>query len=198
MPANIRIPQADFAKIQRNLKSLDKELYNEFRREMRAEMKPYAQKLQGNIPNQSPLSGMDRRRVNPRAPYIYKKPRARISVGTGRISKKSMATGVAVVSIIFGNSKGLGGFSIMETAGAEDGSNPIERSLVSQGFPRRGRGSGRFVIPQFYDMQNQVERDAVKIINEYAKKATRRLAALATLRGAGSGLGALAKTTRNF
>lgn len=197
MPANVRIPQADFAKLQRKLKSLDKELYNEFRREMRAEMKPYAEKLQGNIPSESPLSGMDRRRARPRAPYIYKKPRARISVGTGRVSKKSLATGVAVVSIVFGNSKGLGGFSIMETAGAET-SNRVDDSLQGIGRPRRGHGSGRFVIPQFYEMQSQVERDAVQVIEAYSKKATRRLAALKTLRATGGGLAGVAGMTRKL
>jgi hypothetical protein len=171
---------------------------------MRAEMKPFAEKLKVNIPSTSPLSGMSRRAryarqsFDARAPFVYKKPTARISVGTGRITKKSKASGVAVVSIVFSDKRPFAAFSVLETAGAQTPGNRVARALDRAGFPLRGRGKGRFVLPDFYEMRPQIERRAMDVIDRYAKKASRGLAALSAVRGTGSGLGALAKMTRKL
>jgi len=124
MPARIRIKQADYAKLQRELKDLDKDLFNEFRRVMRAEMKPYADQLKSKVPSTSPLSGMGRKAryarqsFDDRKPFVYKKPTVRISVGTGRIPKDSKAKGVSIVSLVFSDKRPFSAFSVMETAGA--------------------------------------------------------------------------------
>jgi hypothetical protein len=182
MPARIRIQSTDLRRLQSELKELDKDLFNEYRRSMRGEMKPFSQKLQGSIPTQSPLSGMSRRAryarqsFEERSPFVYKKPRARVSVGTGRISKKSMASGVSVVSIVFSDKRPFAAFSIMETAGARTPGNRVARALDRAGHPLRGRGKGRFVIPDFYDMRPQMEKTAINVIRRYAAKVSKRFA----------------------
>jgi len=182
MPARIRIKQADYGRLQRELKDLDKDLFNEFRRTMRAEMKPYADQLKSKIPSTSPLSGMARKAryarqsFDLRQPFVYKKPTARISVGTGRIPKSSKAKGVSIVSIVFSDKRPFSAYSVMERAGSETPGNRVARSLDRAGFPLRGRGKGRFVIPDFYAKAPQIERDAKKVIEQYAAKVSKRLA----------------------
>ena len=182
MPARIRIEQADYAKLQRELKDLDKDLFNEFRRVMRAEMKPYSQQLKSYVPSSSPLSGMARnaryarQSFDARKPFVYKKPTVRISVGTGRVSRNSKASGVSIVSLVFSDKRPFSAYSVMETAGARTPGNRVARALDRAGFPLKGRGKGRFVIPEFYKRQPQIERDAKKVINEYAEKVSKRLA----------------------
>jgi hypothetical protein len=182
MPAGIRFKQANYAKLQRELKDLDKDLFNEFRRAMRKEMKPYAQELKSGIPNQSPLSGMARnaryarQSFDDRKPFVYKKPRARISVGSGRVSRSSRASGVSIVSIVFSDKRPFSAFSVMETAGARRPGNRVARSLDAAGFPLRGRGKGRFVLPDFYAMAPAIQQDARNVIEKYARMVSKRLA----------------------
>lgn len=177
MPARFRIPQTDVRRLQKELKELDKDLYNEFRREMRAEMKPFAQKLQSNIPSTSPISGMSRRpprgrqSVEERAPFVFKRPRARVSVGSGRI--KSGSSGVSVVKIVFNDRRPTSAFSVMETAGT-NGSNRVSRALATAGYPLKGRG--RWVIPQFYQAQPLITNAARRVLRKYAEKVSKDLA----------------------
>jgi len=177
VPASFRIEQKNVKRFQRELKDLDKDLYNEFRREMRAEMKPFAQKLQSNIPSTSPLSGMSRRpprgrqSIEERSPFVYKKPRARIAVGTGRI--RSGSSGASIVKIVFNDRRPSSAFSVMETAGA-NGSNRVSRALATAGYPLRKRG--RFVIPDFYEREAEVVRAARKVLQKYSKMVSKKFA----------------------
>jgi len=182
MPASFRLKQPDVKRVMQELRDLDKDLYNQMRREMRSELKPLADKLHQQIPSTSPLSGMSRRPprgrqdISQRAPFVFKRPRPRISVGTGRI--KSGASGVSLVKIVFNDRRPTSAFSVMETAGTQ-GPNRVARALNTAGFPlrRRGRGKGgRFVIPEFYERENEVVGTARRILQKYARMVSKDLA----------------------
>lgn len=177
MPASFRIDQRNVKRFQRELKDLDKDLYNQFRREMRAELKPFADKLQSNIPSTSPLSGMSRRpprgrqSIDERQPFVYKKPRARIVVGSGRI--REGRSGTSIIKIVFNDRRPTSAFSVMETAGTQ-GSNRVSRALATAGYPLRKRG--RFVIPDFYERENQIVGTARKVLQKYSRMVSKRFA----------------------
>jgi hypothetical protein len=57
MPAQLVLGASDVRAFVRELRDLDKELYNQLRRELRAELSPVSKKLQAGIPSKAPLSG---------------------------------------------------------------------------------------------------------------------------------------------
>jgi len=176
MPAAMTIKEQDFQNLVRELKKVDADLVNEFRKEFRQEMKPLADKLAGNIPAKSPLSGWVGSN-GAQLPYLWRKTNASITAGSrskgrGRASRE-------VVSINFKQPA----FNILELAGVANkgkdkggmtyrGENLV-KGLAKKGFPLGDRG--RWVIPQYYKMQPQVREKAIKILQKYGDKVSRRL-----------------------
>jgi len=182
MPASFRIPQARIRRLQKELRDLDKDLYNEMRREMRSALKPVADSLHSQIPSAPPISGFARnprgvrQGIQERAPFVWKRPRPRISVGTGRIRKGS--SGTSIVKIVFNDRRPTSGFSVLERAGTQT-NNRLARAMNTAGYPikRVGRGKGgRFVIPEFYRNEDRITGIAVKMLDKYGRKVSVRLA----------------------
>lgn len=182
MPASFRIPQTRVKALQRELKELDKTLYNEMRREMRAGIKPIADQLHAQIPSSPPISGFARRprgvrqSIEQRAPFVWKRPRPRIAVGTGRIG--TGRSGTSLVKIVFNDRRPAAGFSVLERVGTQ-GSNRLSRAMNTAGYPlrRSGRGKGgRFVIPEFYRNEDRMVRIARDILQKFGRKVSKDLA----------------------
>jgi hypothetical protein len=178
MPAAMTIKQDDFQALIRELKKVDADLYNEFRKEFRSEMKPLADKLANNIPKQSPLSGFAGKN-GAEMPYLWRKVNPSITVGS-RSRGRNRATR-EVVSINFKQAA----FSILELAGVANkgktkagmthrGLNLV-RGLEKVGYPLGDRG--RWVIPQYYKEQGAVRDKAIKILQKYGDKVSRKLGA---------------------
>lgn len=171
MPASFRIPQVHVKRLQRELKELDKTLYNDMRREMRAGLKRFADRLHSKIPTAPPISGFARnprgvrQSIDQRAPFVWKRPRPRISVGTGRIGRGR--SGTSLVKIVFNDRRPTSGFSVLETAGT-NGSNRLSRAMATAGYPLRRKG--RFVIPEFYDNEDVVVAIARRILQKFGAK----------------------------
>jgi hypothetical protein len=176
MPAAMTIKEQDFQNLVRELKKVDADLYNEFRREFRQEMKPLGDKLASNIPVKSPLSGFLGRN-GAEAPYLWRKSNASISVGSRSRGRKRASR--EVVSINFKQAA----FNILELAGVANkgkdkggmtyrGENLV-RGLAKAGYPLGDRG--RWVIPQYYKMQPQVRQKAIAILQKYGDKVSRKL-----------------------
>ena len=176
MPAAMTIKAQDFQKLIYELKKVDNDLYNEFRREFRQEMQPIANELASNIPPQSPISGFLGSN-GAELPYLWRKVNPSIQVGSRSRGRKRAAR--SVVSINFNQA----GFSILELAGvsnkgkSKDGmtyrGENLVRGLAKVGYPLGDRG--RWVIPQYYEKQGAVRDKAVEILQRYAAKVSRRL-----------------------
>lgn len=176
MPASFRIPQVRVKQLQRELKELDKTLFNDMRREMRASLKPFADRLHSRIPTAPPISGFARRprgvqqSIEQRAPFVWKRPRPRISVGSGRIARGR--SGTSLVRIVFNDRRPTSGFSVLETAGAR-GPNRLSRAMATAGFPLRGKG--RFVLPEFYENEDIVVNVARRVLRKFARRVSEDL-----------------------
>jgi hypothetical protein len=178
MPAEFRVEPQNFQALINELRNVDKELVNEFRREFRSELKPYGNKLRANIPSKSPLSGFTARK-GAQSPYIYSKPTVAIDVkfrGKGKQPR--------LVSLFFNDRRPNAGFSILETAGSrnigKDKGGMTQRGLnmvtglATAGYSL-GKG-GRWVIPQFYSTaQSEMTAAAKKIIVKFANKVNLKL-----------------------
>ena len=177
MPATFRIEPSNLQALITELRSVDKELVNEFRREFRSELKPFGDRLASNVPSAPPISGFGKLG---QSPYIYRKPTVKIDT---TFRKKSRRNQVPVVSIRFNDRRPNAGFSILETAGTRNigkdkggmthrGVNMVT-GLASKGFSV-GKG-GRWVIPQFYSRQPEITEVAKKILVKFAGKVNLRL-----------------------
>lgn len=167
-----------------DLRKLDRDLYNELRRELRADLKPLAQRLQKNIPRGgSPLSGMSssprisrsRQSAQQREPYVWRIPPARVEVGTRRRGRRGVRN---VVRIRFNDKRPYAAFSVLETARQARGyrgQNMIRG--INAKYPAVGKG--RWVIQQFYDRKQEVIMIIKPIVLRFGVKASARLAAKA-------------------
>lgn len=184
MPASFTLRRTDVSRVIGELKRVDKELFNEMRRDFRREIRPYANQYKANIPGASPLSGMSRgvriartrRPVEERSPFVWKKPGSSIDVGSrSRGIRNARYKTEPVVRIRFRDKRPFSAFSILETARqgrSVRGQNMI-RGIQSK-FPAVGKG--RWVIEQFYQDQPELIVIARRILREYAGKVSNRLA----------------------
>lgn len=173
MPAAFTLKPQDYNMFLKELKDVEPGLVNEFRREFRSELKPVAKKLADNIPSSSPLSGFTKRQGG-ELPYLWRKPNPSINVA-GRASR---AKRQKLVAVQFKQPA----FAILELAGTanrgKDKGGMTQRGLnLVQGLRTAGYGlgdRGRWVIPQWYKQENTVQDIAVKILDKYGKKVSRK------------------------
>jgi hypothetical protein len=178
MPASFRIEPSNLQALIYELRAVDKELVNEFRREFRSELGPLANQLASNIPSSSPISGFAAK--GGQSPYIYRKPTVKIDTS---FRKKSRRNQIPVVSLKFNDRRPNAGFSILETAGARNigkdkgGMTYRGRNMVT-GLSKAGYSlgkGGRWVIPQFYSRQGEITEVAKRIVVKFAGKVNLKL-----------------------
>lgn len=184
MTVSLTLRKTDVSQLIRELKSVDKELFNEMRREFRREIRPTANQLKSNIPGPSPLSGMSRgvriartrRPADERSPFVWKKPGASIDIGSkSKGRRRGRLQTEPVIRIVFTDKRPYSAFSILETA--RQGSGFRGRNMVA-GINSKVPpvGKGRWVIKQFYDEQPQLINIARTILRKYGAKVSARLA----------------------
>ena len=175
MPAAFTIKQENYEFFVKEIKRVDKELFNEFRREFRRELQPHAKKVAGNIPSKSPLSGFTKGK-GAEVPYLWRKPNPSIDVAARARPKRGVAK---IVSVKFKQPA----FAILELAGVankgydkggmtQSGLNLV-KGLQKGGFGLRDRG--RWVIPQWYAQEPAVRAVAIRILEKYMKKVSVKL-----------------------
>jgi len=174
MPAQLILGASNIQAVVKELRTLDRELYNTLRRELKAELSPVSKKIQSNIPSKAPLSGFAKR--NATGPeglrYTWQKPTAGVNTDLG--NPKRAASGLTpLVSLFYRDKGGTAGFSILELAGSKNIGRFKNGLMAKKGFPLGDRG--RWVIPQYYKMQPQVREKAIKILQKYGDKVSRRL-----------------------
>lgn len=180
-PVQIDVRDVDVEKALVELRKLDRDLFNQLRREFRADVKPIAKELQGNIPRGgSPLSGMSssarisRSRKAPaqREPYVWKLPTVKVDLGTRR---RRRARNVPLARIYFNDKRPFSAFSVLETARDSFGfrGDNMLRGINSK-FPPKGKG--RWVIPQFYDQRPELRQMLVRILAKYMRGVNNRMA----------------------
>jgi len=176
MPAALTIKPQDYRALLDELKAVEPGLVNEFKKELRSELKPVGKELAGNIPAGSPLSGFTKAKGG-EAPYLWRKPTPSIKVaGRARRARRQK-----LVAIQFRQPA----FAIMELAGSanqgKDKSGMTQRGLNlvqglrTKGYPLGDRG--RWVIPQWYEQEGRVVNIAVGILQKYGEKVNRKLKA---------------------
>jgi hypothetical protein len=173
MVASIHITRynaGDVRWLLKGLRNLDKDLYNQMRRDFRSAVRPTARQLAANIPYSSPVSGLSpnakyaRQPIDQRAPYVWKKPSASIDVGSiGRGWRKGRQKIQPVLRIRFNDKRPNSAFSVLERA-----SKGRLAGVVGERFEFGDRG--RWVIPQFYSKQQELFGVARKILLDYAKR----------------------------
>lgn len=171
----------------REIRRIEPELYKDLRKEFRREAKALGEELRAQhvARRGSPLSGMapktlDGRQTNRKYVdrYRYYKPSVKVVLGSRSGGRKKTRS---IVAIRFQSRGNAPGFSIMELAGTVNpqgksyrGRNMIQ-GLATAGYPL-GDG-GRFVIPPFYEKQNEVTAMAERMVLKYSERVSQKLAA---------------------
>ena len=184
MPAQLVLGASNIQAVVKELRDLDRELYNTLRRELKQELSPVSKKIQSNIPSKAPLSGFAKR--NATGPegvrYTWQKPTAGVNTDLG--NPKRAASGLTpLVSLFYRDKGGTAGFSILELAGSKN-IGRFKNGLTPQGaamirnlnsrFPQRST-SGRFVLPFARPQVPQMRKAVENIIAKFAKRIGRRL-----------------------
>ena len=173
MPAdfslNNSVSASDARWLVGKLKELDKELFNQMRRDFRSEIRPFSRKLAANIPSAPPLSGLSpaapfaRQGVADRAPWVWKKPTASIDVSTRTRARRGAKSSEPVVRIRFNDRRPYSAFSVLER---RSGGRLADLVNARYSFGDRGR----WVVPQFYKDQGEMVSVAKKVLDNYAKR----------------------------
>jgi hypothetical protein len=174
MPASIDgsklVEQGNWNVLVAELRRLDKDLFNEMRREFRGRGTAFGKELAQNIPNASPISGFTLGESN--SFWQWKKPTVTTEVKT-RVRGRGTSGTQGLVSIKFNDRRPTAGFSILERAGSQT-NNRLKKALNTVGRPQQGR-VGRFVIPQFYRQAPRMNAEMLDVLAKYAQKLNRNM-----------------------
>jgi len=144
------------AETVRVLKSIDKQIVNEARKDLRTTAKPVADAVKANIPNEAPLSGMIH---NGRT--AWKPAGVKVNVKTN-FTKRAQIRGTYLVAIVAGAtkdySKGAAAFQIADIAGRKRRGNTAQGRAMIRNLNALGRAS-RYVYPA-------AEREIPYIMNQ--------------------------------
>lgn len=184
MPAQLVLGATNVQAFVKELRGLDRELYNQLRRELKTELSPVSKKIQANIPSKAPLSGFAAR--NARGPegerYTWRKPTAGINTDMGTPARAAKGL-VPLVSLFYKDKPGTAGFTIMELAGSKNvgrfkgGLAPQGRAMIQSlnaRYPQRS-SSGRFVLPFIRPQLPKIRLAVENILTSFAKKIGLRL-----------------------
>jgi len=184
MPAQMVLGAPNVQAFVRELRALDKTLYNDLRRELKTELSPVSKAIQARIPSKAPLSGFSSRKasgINAER-YTYFKPLAKVNTDMGTPAKAARGL-VPLVSLAYVDKKGTAGFTIMELAGSKNVGR-AKRGLTPQGAamirnlnarnPMKA-SSGRFVLPFVRPQVPRMRKAVETILVKFADKIGRRL-----------------------
>ena len=164
-----KVSAGDYRWLVGQMRELDKEIFNQMRRDFRRDIRPFSRGLAGNIPSKLPISGVQpgapyaRQSLDQRAPWVWKKPTTSIDVGSRTKARRGSKSTEAVVRIRFNDRRPYSLFSILERRSG--GKLPD----IANRFSNYG-DRGRWVIPQFYRQQGEMVQIAKSILNDYARR----------------------------
>lgn len=180
MPAQFAIRAADVSVLLRELNQVEPGLRRALQKEMRDDLKPFANSLKDSAPTQSPLSGFAKGAARDKR-YTYTTPLASVKTPLGRRSKTPGF--YPVVSMSFRGRSKTAGYNIFELAGTANIGRK-KQGLTPQGiamirnlnarFPIID-GLGRFVIPESKKNAGEPVEVARRIIEKYVALVNRRI-----------------------
>ena len=184
MPAQLVLGASNVQAFVKELRGIDRELYNSLRRELKAELSPVSKKIQSNIPSKAPLSGFAKRNATgpEGARYTWQKPTAGINTDLGN-PKRAISGLTPIVSLFYRDKGGTAGFSILELAGSKNigrfkgGLTPQGRAMINNlnaRYPQRS-SSGRFVLPFVRPQLPKIRQAVENVIVKFAARVGRRL-----------------------
>jgi hypothetical protein len=132
------------AEVSKTLKTIDKDLVNQARKDLRTGAKPVADAVKQNIPSEAPLRGMIH---NGRT--AWKPSGVKVTVKTN-FTKKAERKGSSLVSIVAGaqgkNATGGAAFQIADMSGRKRRGNTASGRAMIRALNDNGRAS-RYVYP---------------------------------------------------
>lgn len=182
MPAQMILGASNIQAFIKELRDIDKTLYNDLRRELKTELSPVSKAIQARIPSRT-LSGFTKARATgPEASrYTYLKPIPKINTNMGTTAKAINGL-VPLVSLAYVDKAGTAGFTILELAGSanvgrfKNGLTPQGEAMIrnlNAKFPQKSR-AGRFVLPfiqpQVPAMRAAVERILIKSMAKVGRR----------------------------
>jgi hypothetical protein len=184
MPAQLILGASNIAAVVKELRDLDRELYNTLRRELKQELSPVSKKIQANIPSKAPLSGFAKNNATGAEAqrYTWRKPVAGINTDLGN-PKRAISGLTPLVSLFYKDSGGTAGFTILELAGSKNigrfksGVTPQGAAMIrniNAKYPQRS-SSGRFVLPFARPQVPRMAKAVETIIAKFAKRIGRKL-----------------------
>jgi hypothetical protein len=160
------------AEIAKTLRTVDKDLLNRARKDLRTAAKPVADAVKRNIPNESPLRGMIH---NGRTGW--NSSGVKVTVKTN-FSKKAERKGESLVSIVAGgqskNAFGGASFQIADIAGRKAKGNTRSGRAMIRKLNQQGKGS-RYVYPAALRELPYVEDVVRATIKKLGRDYTNRL-----------------------
>lgn len=192
LKTSVSVPAQDISKAMRELRSIDQGMAKQLRRDIKSVMKPYGDELAGELPSSPPLSGMAHKGRS-----RYNGARASVRFAPGRFNASERQFKPLISISLTGRGTSVG-FDIAEMAGSAGLRNSVSRTRSftrggvemtrrhsrSQGkkfvkalqnqAPFKFKG-GRFLYGEFLKRRKPIQKDAVKILNSFAKSFNRRV-----------------------
>lgn len=175
MPASFSVSSGDYRWLIGKMRELDKEIFNQMRRDFRSGIRTVSRELSGGIPSKPPVSGLSpnnprsKQSLDQRAPYVWKKPTATIDVGSRVKKRRAGLPTEPVVRLRYVDKRPNAAFSVLER-----GRNGRLAAQVNKRYEFGDRG--RFVIPQFYRRQAEMIAIAKDVLQDYSRRFSRVIA----------------------
>ena len=159
-----------FRKALNALKELDPTVTKALRAELKTELAPYATKLANQMPEVSPLKGMNKNMATG-----YRKPKGKVSFTPG--SSRSTASRLLAFQLDSGDRRG---FYLMELAGTQNKRGYTDKGRImidrlNKDKPLTGKRGGRYGWRAFLGMFGDVQRVADGIINKTLDRVEKEL-----------------------
>lgn len=177
----LNVKVTGLAEVAKTLRSIDKDLLNQARKDLRTGAKPVADAVKANIPSESPLQGAAGSSSGTRGMVhngrtAWKPSGVKVTVKTN-FSKKAERRGQSLVSIVAGaqgkNSQGSAAFQIADMAGRKRKGNTASGRAMIKKLNSSGRAS-RYVYPaaerQLPYVQDVVRGTIRKLSKDYNRK----------------------------
>lgn len=193
LKTEIKVPSADIKKAMRILKTVDQGMAQQLRADIKGQLKPFADKIAGQVPTKAPLSGMTHS-----GRTRWTGARGSVSFVPGKFSPNKDFQ--PLVSVRLQGKSGGAGFDIAEVAGSaglstskprtsavKRGNNPkwtrANSKRNGQAFlnniePRStfpGYEAGRFGYGNFLKERGAMQKVVINILNDFIVKFNKKI-----------------------
>lgn len=173
MPASQRIEVEGVAKSLKILRSLDSELANDIRRQLKSSVRPVINQAQANLPSGRALTNWGSW-INRESGRLlnYRSPQAKKGIVASQLtsSKKAKRGGYRPIAILELRNQSVSG-AIFELAGAEKPNTVFNRNIERKYGPPK-----RVLYKAWEDRGDNVDQDVEDAVQRIEREITRKLA----------------------